>query len=290
MLILSCPAQLQRLEGALRRSLPHALPVYGAVMNINRGNPGDFEVVVDAWPEFGAVLARQRGEAPADDCYMNLQAAFYRDRGAYRALLESPGAVRWDAAFHTFGLQDGVVSASEAVARAKGVELEVLPFYTYLHPDLSTVPEPQLPPGLRVGALSPAHADLLDSTWAYGGNARSRRYLARLLGRFPSLCLLDDTDDATDTAAAQPVCWSLVDAFGTSTHGYTLPARRGRGLMQALTALAARRALARGFPSFGHTALDNGPMQRLQERMGFRRLPGLCHFVLHNPGLRCSAP
>ncbi|NWY08528.1 GLYL3 protein, partial [Nothoprocta ornata] len=124
---LSCPARLQRLEGALRGSLPLALPVHGAVMNINRGNPGDFEVVVDAWPDFRAVLARHRGEVaaagargarrgahthappythgaapqvPADDCYMNTHAAFYRDVGAYRALLESPGAVRWDTAFH----------------------------------------------------------------------------------------------------------------------------------------------------------------------------------------------
>ncbi|NXA55264.1 GLYL3 protein, partial [Nothocercus julius] len=127
MLILSCPAQLQRLEGALRRSLPLTLPVHGAVMNINRGNPGDFEVVVDAWPDFRAVLARYRGEVaavesgergwgrpppptraaapqvPADDCYMNMHAAFYHDLGAYRALLESPGAVRWDTAFHIFG-------------------------------------------------------------------------------------------------------------------------------------------------------------------------------------------
>ncbi|NXQ81360.1 GLYL3 protein, partial [Nyctibius grandis] len=116
MLILTCPGHLQRLEGALRRSLPFALPVYGAVLNINRGNPGEFEVAVDSWPHFGAVLARRSGEVarglrapmgapqvPADDCYRNMHAAFYRDVGAYRALLESPGCLRWDAAFHTFG-------------------------------------------------------------------------------------------------------------------------------------------------------------------------------------------
>ncbi|NWS48947.1 GLYL3 protein, partial [Probosciger aterrimus] len=103
MLILTCPAQLQRLEGALRRSLPLTLPVYGAVMNINRGNPGGLEVVVDAWPEFGAVLARRSGEVPVDDCYRNTSAVFYRDVGAYRALLETPGCLRWDAAFHIIG-------------------------------------------------------------------------------------------------------------------------------------------------------------------------------------------
>ncbi|XP_067151459.1 glycine N-acyltransferase-like protein 3 [Apteryx mantelli] len=246
-------------------------------MNVNRGNPGDFEAVVDAWPDFRAVLARRRGEAPADDCYMNMHAAFYCDLGAYQALLESPGAVRWDTAFHIFGMQDGVASASQAVAGAKGVELEVSEYYTYLHPDPSTMPEPRLDPSLRLGSLSAAHADLLDSTWAYGGSARSRRYLAEMVARFPSLCLLD--------AAARPVCWALRDPFGAGAHGYTLPAHRRRGHMQALTILAARRAQAGGFPVFGHTALGNGPMQRLQEQLGSRRLPGLCRFVLHNPGL-----
>nr|XP_025965062.1 glycine N-acyltransferase-like protein 3 [Dromaius novaehollandiae] len=255
MLILTCPAQLQRLEGALRRSLPLALPVHGAVMNMNRGNPGDFEAVVDAWPDFHAVLARRRGEVPADDCYMNMHAAFYRDLGAYRALLESPGALHWDTAFHIFG-------GARGGGRWGGQGLD---------------------PGVRVGSLSPAHADLLDATWAYGGNAWSRRYLADMVARFPSLCLLTAT-------ATQPLCWVLLDPFGTAAHGYTLPTHRRRGHMRALTVLAARQAQARGFPAFGHTAPDNRPMQRLQEQLGYQRLPGHCRFVLHNPGLGRPGP
>ncbi|KAM6204838.1 glycine N-acyltransferase-like protein 3 [Sarcoramphus papa] len=277
MLILTCPAQLQRLEGALRRSLPLALPVHGAVMNINRGNPGEFEVVVDSWPDFGAVLARRSREMPVDDCYRNMHAAFYRDVGAYRVLLETPGCLRWDTAFHVFGLQEGVATVSQAIAGTKGIELEVSEFYTYLHPDPSTMPVPRLDPGIQVGSLSPAHVDLVNETWTYGGNARSRQYLAEVLGRFPSLCLQDE--------AGQPLCWSLTDPFGTATHGYTLPAHRRRGYMRAVLVLAAHQAQARGFPTFGHTAMGNQPMQRLQEELGHRRLPGLCRFVLHNPGL-----
>ncbi|XP_066853989.1 glycine N-acyltransferase-like protein 3 isoform X2 [Anser cygnoides] len=246
MLILRCPARLQCLEDALRRSLPRALP------------------------------------APVDDCYWNLQAAFYRDVGAYRALLETPGCLRWDAAFHIFGLQDGVATVSQDIAAAKGVELEVTEYYTYLHPDPSTLPEPQLDPDVRVGTLSPAHAELLDATWAYGGNARSRQYLGELLERFPSLCLLD--------RAGEPLCWVLTDGFAAGAHGFTLPSQRRRGLMRVLTVLAARRALARGFPTYGHTATGNGAMQRLQEALGHRRLPGLCRFVLHNPALARAAP
>ncbi|NXK81971.1 GLYL3 protein, partial [Amazona guildingii] len=216
MLILTCPAQLQRLEGALRRSLPLTLPVYGAVMNINRGNPAGLEVVVDAWPEFGAVLARRRGEVamgtPSWVLVGNTSSVFYRDVGAYRALLETPGCLRWDSAFHIIG--DG---------KGSGVL--------------------GLDPEVRVGSLTPAHVDLLNKTWRHGGNARSRQYLEELLRLFPNLCLRD--------GAGQPLSWALTDPFGAGTHGYTLPAHRRSGYMWTVMVLAARRAQARGFPAFG---------------------------------------
>uniref|UniRef100_A0A8V5G883 Glycine N-acyltransferase-like protein n=1 Tax=Melopsittacus undulatus TaxID=13146 RepID=A0A8V5G883_MELUD len=273
MLILTCPAQLQRLEGALRRSLPLTLPVYGAVMNINRGNPAGMEVVVDAWPEFGAVLARRGGEVPVDDCYRNTSAVFYRDVGAYRALLETPGCLRWDAAFHIIGLQEGVTEVSKAIAGAKGIELDISHYYTYLHPNPSTI----LIPSPFPSATYP-HSITMLSTWPYGGTARSRQYLEELLRLFPSLCLRD--------GAGQPLSWTLTDPFGAGTHGYTLPAHRRSGCMRTVLVLASRRAQARGFPSFGFTATGNRPMQRLQEELGHQRLPGLCCYILHNPGLK----
>ncbi|NXY86605.1 GLYL3 protein, partial [Alcedo cyanopectus] len=151
--------------------------VYGAVMNINRGNPGDYEVVLDSWPDFGALLTRRRGEVV-------------------------PGEV----------------------ARGMG-------WWAWLDP------------GVRVTSLSLAHVDLLNETWRYGGNPRSREYLRELLERFPNLCL----EDATGT----PLCWVLTDQFGTGTHGYTVPAHRRKGYMFTALALAARREHARGFPTFG---------------------------------------
>ncbi|NXL39730.1 GLYL3 protein, partial [Glaucidium brasilianum] len=193
MLILTCPAQLQRLEGALRRSLPLALPVHGAVMNINRGNPGEFEVVVDSWPEFGAVLARPSGE-----------------------------------------LETGVVSGPWGHWGGQSWHAGRL---------LTAHPPRRLDPSVRVASLSPSHVDLLNETWPYGGNSRSRRYLAELLRCFPNICLQD--------GAGQPLSWSLTDHFGTGAHGYTLPAHRRRGHMQAVMVLAARRAQARGFFAFG---------------------------------------
>ncbi|NXM45535.1 GLYL3 protein, partial [Gymnorhina tibicen] len=221
MQILTCPAQLQRLEGILRKSLPLALPVFGAVLNINRGNPGQFEVLVDKWPEFGAVLARPSGEVAR---------GVTRCPGTCRACSEHPwvppGARSWGA----LGLDLGVLGALGSTALGF-----VGPWghWGALWPA----------PGVRVGSLRPSHVDLLNDTWPYGGNARSRRYLAEILGRFPQVCLQD--------GSGQPVAWVLTDHFGTGTHSYTLPEQRRRGHMQVALTVAAQRAQARGFPTFG---------------------------------------
>ncbi|NXY11210.1 GLYL3 protein, partial [Pteruthius melanotis] len=198
MQILTCPAQLQRLEGILRKSLPLALPVFGAVLNINRGNPGQFEVLVDKWPEFGAVLARPSGEVASGD-----NGALQREVGGDTVPWHVPSVLR----------------APMGAPRCRPA------------------------PGVRVGSLSPSHVDLLNDTWPYGGNARSRRYLAEILGRFPQVCLQD--------GGGQPVAWVLTDHFGTGTHSYTLPEQRRRGHMQVALTVAAQRAQARGFPTFG---------------------------------------
>ncbi|NXE99288.1 GLYL3 protein, partial [Menura novaehollandiae] len=224
MQILTCPAQLQRLEGILRKSLPLALPVYGAVLNITRGNPGQSEVVVDKWPDFGAVLARPSGEVASGDM----------------GHCKEGGNVTWCPGMCQ------VCSGYPWVPPGAGERwlLEhagsILPGSGGHHTDLSS---PRPDPAVRVGSLRPSHVDLLNDTWAFGGNARSRRYLAKILERFPHVCLQD--------SSGEPLSWVLTDHFGTGTHSYTLPAHRRHGHMQVALTVAAQRAQARGFPTFG---------------------------------------
>ncbi|NXB89794.1 GLYL3 protein, partial [Vidua chalybeata] len=221
MKILRCSAQLQHLEGILRKSLPLALPVFGAVLNINRGNPGHFEVLVDKWPEFGAVLARPSGEVASGDM-----------RHCRRGVTRCPGTCQVYSEHPWVPLGAAPVRAPHPCPHTG----------TPLSPPLTpALPRPA--PGVRVGSLSPSHVDLLNDTWPYGGNARSRRFLAEILGRFPQVCLQD--------GSGQPIAWVLTDHFGTGTHSYTLPEHRRRGHMQVALTLAAQRAHARGFPTFG---------------------------------------
>ncbi|NWR23879.1 GLYL3 protein, partial [Emberiza fucata] len=224
MKILTCSAHLQHLEEILRKSLPIALPVFGAVLNINRGNPGQFEVLVDKWPEFGAVLARPSGEVASGDLG-RCRRGVTRCPGTCQACSEQP----W---WEVLGWDLGVLGSTlgTALLGTLGIAL------------LGTLEEGPAP-GVRVGSLSPSHVDLLNDTWPYGGNARSRRFLAEILGRFPQVCLQD--------GSGQPLAWVLTDHFGTGTHSYTLPEHRRHGHMQVALTVAAQRAHARGFPTFG---------------------------------------
>ncbi|XP_050809759.1 glycine N-acyltransferase-like protein 3 [Gopherus flavomarginatus] len=277
MLILNCSSKLRLLEGTLRRSLPDTLLVYGTVMTINRGNPAAQEVLVDSWPEFKVILTRPRREVALDDSdlYTNTYTVYYRDLGAYRALLTSAGAVNWGQSFRIFGLQDGVYEACKDFAEAKGIELEVLRHFTCLHPDPSSMPEIQLDPAMRLSSLDVSHADLLNEKWSFGGNEKSRKYLATLIRHFPSICLLD--------AAGHPVSWIASYPFGAMGPAYTLHEHRRRSYMVMLTNLLAKRLHALGYPSYGYVDVENYPMQRLQESQGFQRLPNLWYFILHNP-------
>ncbi|XP_067388099.1 glycine N-acyltransferase-like protein 3 [Emydura macquarii macquarii] len=277
MLLLSCSSKLQMLEVTLRRRLPETLQVCGAVMNINRGNPAGHEVLVDSWPEFKAVLTRPRTEVATDDSdfYTNSYAAYYRDLGAYRALLSS--AVNWGQAFCMYGFRDGVLEASRDISQAQGVKLDVYRFFTYYHPDPSTLPEIQLDPDVRLSSLDVSHTDLLNETWLYGGNEHSRRFLESLIRLFPCFCLLDTSD--------RPVSWIISDPFGAMRHSFTLPQHRGRGYSGVLNNVLAKRLHALGYPSYGHVATDNYPMQRLQERQGFQRQPDVSHYIFHNAAL-----
>uniref|UniRef100_A0A8C0H025 Glycine N-acyltransferase-like protein n=1 Tax=Chelonoidis abingdonii TaxID=106734 RepID=A0A8C0H025_CHEAB len=260
MLILSCSSKLQLLEGTLRKRLPDTLLVYGTVMTINRGNPAAQEVLVDSWPEFKVILTRPRREVASDDSdlFTNTYTVYYRDLGASRALLASAGAVNWGQSFRIFG---------NLCPKASGRAPQQLNIYVLSGPNLGshpTMPAPKLSaplrlldPAMRLSSLDVSHADLLNETWSFGGNEKSRKYLATLIRHFPSICLLD--------SAGHPVSWIASYPFGALGPGYTLHQHRRHGYMGMLNNLLAKRLHALGYPSYGYVDVENYPMQRLQE-------------------------
>uniref|UniRef100_A0A670IXQ6 Glycine N-acyltransferase-like protein n=1 Tax=Podarcis muralis TaxID=64176 RepID=A0A670IXQ6_PODMU len=273
MLILSCASKLQLLETLLKRNLPQTVAVYGAVVNINRGNPVGHEVIVDSWPDCKVVLTRPRTEADTDntDLYKNIYAAFYWDLDVYRRLLLDTDAVNWKQTFRLFGCWPVLTCVGLDDLSQKGGSWVLQTSLSILFlPVISS----RLDPSFTISTLKSSHVDILYETWHHGGNEQSRRYLDNILTCFPNICILDSN--------GHPISWGITDPLGAQIHGYTLPSHRRRGYLAIVLRALSMKSHVAGYPVYGHTALNNVQMQRLLEYMGFQRLSELCHLCIHS--------
>ncbi|XP_048203254.1 glycine N-acyltransferase-like protein 3 [Perognathus longimembris pacificus] len=280
MLVLSCSTKLLILENMLRSHFPESLKVYGAVMNINRGNPFQKEVVLDAWPDFKAVITRQQREAETDnlDHYTNAYAVFYKDATAYQRLLEEHDVINWDQVFQIQGLQSELSDISKAVANSKRLDVKLTSFKAVHFSPVSSLPDTSFLPASSprsLTALGVGDAELLNRTWSRGGNPQCLRYLARLVACFPSACVRD--------ARGRPVSWGLTDQFATMCHGYTLPEHRRRGYGRLVALALAAKLQRRGFPAQGNVLDDNAPSISLLRGVHARFLPCRFHRLILTP-------
>ncbi|XP_042122435.2 glycine N-acyltransferase-like protein 3 [Peromyscus maniculatus bairdii] len=281
MLVLNCSTKLLTLEKMLKSHFPESLKVYGAVMNINRGNPFQKEVVLDSWPDFKAVITRRQREAETDnlDHYTNAYAVFYKDVSTYQQLLEDRDVINWDQVFQIQGLQSELYAVSKAVANAKLLDLDIkLTSFKAVHfSPVSSVPDHGFlaGPSPRLTYLSVSDADLLNRTWSRGGNQQCLRYLAKLIACFPSVCVRDEKGN--------PVSWGITDQFATMCHGYTLPDHRRKGYSRLVALTLARKLQSRGFPSQGNVLDDNVASINLLKSVHAEFLPCRFHRLILTP-------
>ncbi|XP_049621187.1 glycine N-acyltransferase-like protein 3 [Suncus etruscus] len=279
MLVLNCSTKLLTLEKMLKSLFPESLKVYGAVMNINRGNPFQKEVVLDSWPDFKVVITRRQKEAETDnlDHYTNAYAVFYKDVRAYKQLLEEHDVINWDQIFQIQGLQSELCDVSNAVAKEKQMDVKQISFKAIHFNPVSASPDSSLlktsPP--RLTYLSVADADLLNRTWSRGGNEQCLRYIANLIACFPSVCVRDEKGN--------PVSWSMTDQFCTMCHGYTLPEHRRKGYSRLVALTLAKKLQSRGFPSQGNVLDDNVASINLLKSVHAEILPCRFHRLILTP-------
>ncbi|KAM7136583.1 glycine N-acyltransferase-like protein 3 isoform 1-T3 [Molossus nigricans] len=279
MLVLNCSTKLLILEKVLKTHFPESLKVYGAVMNINRGNPFQKEVVLDSWPDFKAVITRRQKEAETDDLdhYTNAYAVFYKDVRAYQRLLEEHDVINWDQVFQIQGLQSELCDVSKAVATSKQLDVKLTSFKAVHFSPVSTQLDTSFlrtsPP--RLTHLSVADAELLNRTWSRGGNEQCLRYIAQLISCFPSVCVRDEE--------GSPVSWSITDQFATMCHGYTLPEHRRKGYSRLVALTLAGKLRGRGFPCQGNVRADNAASVGLLRSVRADFLPCAFHRLILTP-------
>ncbi|XP_062954543.1 glycine N-acyltransferase-like protein 3 [Cynocephalus volans] len=279
MLVLNCCTKLLILEKILKNHFPQSLKVYGAVMNINRGNPFQKEVILDSWPDFKAVITRRQRGAETDnfDHYTNAYAVFYKDVRAYQQLLEERDIINWDQVFQIQGLQSELYNVTKTVANSKQLQVKLTSFQAVHFSPVSTLPNTGSLTGSspRLTYLSVADADLLNRTWSRGGNEQCLQYIANLIACFPSVCVRDDKGN--------PVSWSITDQFATMCHGYTLPEHRRKGYSRLVALTLARKLQSRGFPSQGNVLDDNVASISLLKSVHAEFLPCRFHRLILTP-------
>ncbi|KAM6138243.1 glycine N-acyltransferase-like protein 3 [Phoenicopterus ruber ruber] len=256
-------------------------------------NKRTWEVVVDSWPDFKAVIMRPQRENEMDDLdhYINAYAVFYKELQAYQELLENTNAINGGQIFQidyvdntqtelssTYcGLQDGICEISRTVALSKQVDVKTSSFQMVIHSDPDTLPDArlQMDPKLTLACLDISHASLLNKTWSRGGNPRCQKYLANLICCFPSVCVLDDNEHL--------LSWSLKNQFATMIHGYTLPEHWRKGYSRLMATTLAKKLHRCGFPAQGNVLETNIPSVTLLKSMNDQFLPCSFFRVIHTP-------
>ncbi|KAJ7346034.1 hypothetical protein JRQ81_001984 [Phrynocephalus forsythii] len=280
MYVLRSQEELQVLKDELRSCFPESLKVYGAVLNISRGNVFNQEVLVDSWPNFQVVIARPRREKmpPETNCFAQSCAVFYKGLSAYEKLVQETDAIDWKQEFLLHGLQRGVYQTSRNLAAAKGFSVKLV-----TQTQVFVLQDPLHVSGtvamsdseVKHSSIDSCHAALLNETWSVGGNEQSLQYLTQLIHHFPSSCLMD--------AEGCPISWVLLDQFGCLTHAYTMPAHRGKGYIQVVMAELAKTLQAMDYPVYGDVLERNSAMQRALQCLGANLPPCFLFFDLHTP-------
>lgn len=276
--VLNCFSKLWTLEKLLKSHFPESLKVYGAVMNINRGNPFQKEVILDSWPDFKAVITRRQKEAETDnlDHYTNAYAVFYKDVRAYRGLLEERDVINWDQVFQIQGLQSELYAVSKAVAASKQLDVKLTSSKAvcFSGPTLTDT-RSIMSSSWGLTYLSVGDADLLNRTWSRGGNEQCLRYIANLISCFPSVCVRDNKGN--------PVSWCITDQFATMCHSYTMPEYRRKGYSRLVVLTLAEKLQSRGFPIQGNVFDDNVASISLLKGIHVKFLPCRFHRLILTP-------
>ncbi|XP_029431288.1 glycine N-acyltransferase-like protein 3 [Rhinatrema bivittatum] len=256
-----CPDQLFLLRRQLRQFLPESLKVCGSILSILRGNPFQMEVLVDSWPDFTAVLSRpQKDVGHQSDTYRNSYVYFVKDPSRTpESLIE---AMDWTQPFEVQGLQNFLLTSLIEAASHRNVRTETAQLLTFhLKEGNPSLFRPRGDQRYRISSLSLSQADLLNKTWAYGGNRNSLDYVAMCIQSSPSCCLFD--------SSGSPISWALTDQYGAIRMAYTLPDLRGKGYGKCVISTLANELQQADFPNYCHVEISNEPSKALFKSVGF---------------------
>ncbi|KAM3912763.1 glycine N-acyltransferase-like [Leptodactylus fuscus] len=269
MLFLTCPAKVTALRNLLTHSFPGSLKAYGAVHYVVCNNPFRLQVLVDQWPEFTSVICRPPLEEMTDDLdpYTNSYFLFSKDPQNLSQMLEEPIAVNWKQKLQIQGCQPQLEETLREISSRHGTSMETISNVLYTRPGVTSPKEAENRSSrrsinLHYGPLDPDEAGLVSEKWWFGGNERSKDYIARCIRMFPSMC-------ARKEAGQEPISWAISEQSAEIRAGYTEEAYRGQGILGNVIVRLANIMTTRGIPLYCHIAADNTRSQSACTAIGY---------------------
>ncbi|KAM4636016.1 glycine N-acyltransferase-like [Discoglossus pictus] len=273
MLSLQTLEELQLLKQKLRTYLPDSLKVYGSLISIIKGNPFQLEVIVDSWPDFGAVVTRPLNVPSTWDPYTNSYSLFLLDVSQISSVLE---LIDWKQAFEVQTMNDSLGNVLMNEASQRGVSANILLMKTYYQEMLNGDYEKKDYSSLRVSSLSVDHALYVDDTWKFGGSSSSLDYVKLCLKTQPSSCVLDQL--------GIPMAWVLCDQYGAMRMLYTMPKQRRRGFGTQVSFALMEVLRDQGRPVYCHVEEENTSSQLMFKGLGLQETTCKLLFFRCDPG------
>ncbi|XP_059929355.1 LOW QUALITY PROTEIN: glycine N-acyltransferase-like protein 3 [Gadus macrocephalus] len=265
----------------LVKHIPKSLKVYGFLFALNRteGSRPPTVISVDAWPELNVIVSRTQTENKRDPKERVL--FFSKDEQILSTILKEHDVVDWTASLSfadsRSNLRTTQVTVNVNVRLSFSYRNRQHLFSTVERHILSKRQQLQEPmpcacitfdrtehseDHFKISSLNDSNVELVNKTWKFGGHEDVGRHIKKMIGNFPSCCIIDEY--------GQPVSWIILDDFCTMGGMlHTLPAHRGKGYAKALVSCMARKLHAQGFPVYCFVEEENAVSYKLFTNLGF---------------------
>ncbi|KAF0291885.1 Inactive ubiquitin carboxyl-terminal hydrolase MINDY-4B [Amphibalanus amphitrite] len=175
------------------------------------------------------------------------------------SLLRAPElAELWRRPVRVEYIAGGLADVFQAAAESHGLRRVVDGSETYrlfLRPDDLPDPPPVHQPGLEVRSLEERHLSKVENHWWHNRDlykdVSATIECGHRAGLAVGVFLTERDEKHPDTPLDEPVSWSVVNAYGAQSFGYTEEAFRGRSLQVLVLQELVRRSRTLGLPCFG---------------------------------------
>ncbi|CAH1255598.1 GLYATL3 [Branchiostoma lanceolatum] len=169
--------------------------------------PGELVFAVDRWPDYSAVMC-----AAGEGTYQFMQdresyTFYWESEDGLLKLLRDVEMVDWGKNFTITAFSEKGLPILRQACLEMGKPVPQQENMVQLLTAFNPKPLPatdRLPADMTLGQLDRGHADLVNSTWAYGGSPKALEFIQYVLSTFPSKCVYSKQGEPLAFTILQP--------------------------------------------------------------------------------------